>query len=126
MKLPQLKHYPLSYATGCIVVLLSVMPFNEMPDLADVPLADKWTHMVMYGGLSFIAWTEHLWRHKTLDIQRAAIFAYIAPVVLGGLMELVQATLPYRSCDVWDFVANTIGATLISIIGLIVGIKREK
>lgn len=125
MKLPSLRKYPLSFVTGGFVVLLSVLPFDERPDFADFPLADKWTHMVMYGGLALVIWGEYLWRHRKPNIQRAVMFGYLAPVALGATMELVQGLLPYRSCDIWDFIANTLGATLTTLLGLICAMRKR-
>lgn len=43
---------------------------------------------------------------------RVAVYGGLVSVALGGLLELYQATLPHRSADVWDFVADSIGAGL--------------
>ncbi len=122
-KLPKIKKYPLSYACAVFVVALSVMPFDELPDITDVPLMDKWTHMVMYGGLSLIAWCEHLWHHHYPECRRAMFFAYVCPVMLGVSMELVQWPLPYRSAEFLDVIANTTGATLTSICGVLYAMR---
>ena len=44
------KRYPLT--TVCVIVIwvLCLMPIPETP-LSHVRLIDKWTHLVMYGGL---------------------------------------------------------------------------
>lgn len=113
------RRYPLSVLTACVVVFLSTFKFGDLPELADVPLADKWTHGVMYGGLSAVVWWEYLRQHIRVRLLPSVAGAWLIPVLLGGLMELVQGLLPYRSCDVWDFVANSIGAILATAIALI-------
>lgn len=121
--IPNPKRYPLSYICGLVIILLSVLPFEERPELSDIPLLDKWTHMVMYGGLSLVAWSEHMWHHHKPYPRRAVLFGYVYPVLLGVVMELVQWRLPYRSCEFMDMIANTTGATITSIFGLLIAMR---
>lgn len=121
--IPSPKKYPLSYICVFIIILLSVLPFEERPELGDIPLLDKWTHMVMYGGLSLVAWSEHMWHHHQPYPRRAVLFGYVCPVLLGVVMELVQWPLAYRSCEFMDMIANTTGATITSLIGLIIAMR---
>lgn len=39
-----------------------------------------------------------------------ALRAALVAMFLGGLLEIYQAALPHRSADIWDFVADSIGA----------------
>jgi VanZ family protein len=43
---------------------------------------------------------------------RVAVAGGLVSAALGGLLELYQATLPHRSADIWDFVADALGAGL--------------
>ena len=47
-----LRRYPLALLVAVAIVLLSVLPIPDMKVGVEVPLADKWTHMVMYGVLT--------------------------------------------------------------------------
>ena len=63
----------------------------EELDLSEVAFADKWTHMVMYGGTASVMWWEHLRRHRRPSWLRLLLFAGVGLIVLGGVMELFQA-----------------------------------
>ena len=52
-----IKDHALSLLLTLVIVFLSLYPFGPIELAADVPLADKWTHMVMYAALSLaMAW----------------------------------------------------------------------
>jgi len=55
--------------------------------------------------------------------------AFLAPVAMGGMVELAQAycTAGHRSGDWLDFLANSLGVVLGTFLGLILmGIKNRK
>lgn len=101
-------------ATLCILVL-SLVPIPEMPEMETVPLADKWAHFLMYGGLLMAVWLDWI-RNGVRPTMWNAVVAVVFGVALGGLIELIQ---PYvmRSCEVLDFVADSIGAVLGCLVG---------
>lgn len=125
-----IKKYPFSIVVAITITIISLFPFPEVKMIEDVPLADKWTHMVMYGVLSFVIWAEYLHKHQEIRYKTLLLFGFIAPIFMGGTLELMQAYLTTcRSGDWLDFVANSIGATLNLIIGrsvLVPWFKRMK
>lgn len=119
MLLKYLRRYPLALCVACVIVVLSVYPFPEMPELEDVPLADKWTHMVMYGGLCAVVWAEYLRSHSKVDVLRVTVFGLLCPIAFSGVLELVQEYLTVsRSGDWYDLLANSAGAFAAYIIGM--------
>ena len=119
MQIKYLRHYPLSTLTMLAIVVLSLIPFGEMPKLQDVPLIDKWTHIVMYAGLCSVVWLEYLRRHKTPDIGRLTLYALLCPIAASGMLELAQEYLTtYRSGEWLDLLANSIGAFLPYSLGI--------
>jgi len=117
MKASYLKRYPLSHLVTAAIIVLSLAPIPEMPQLPDVKLLDKWVHFVMYGGLCLIIWWEYLRQHCTTNWKRAAIGAIVLPIVLGGLLELGQAYLTTcRSGEWMDFVADSVGVLLAIVV----------
>ena len=113
-----MKRYPLSMAVTVVVWILSLMPIPETP-LSDVTMIDKWTHIVMYGGLSFTIWIEYLHEHKTANWRKLIVIGWLVPVLMGGLLELIQAncTNGVRNGDWLDFFADAVGSTLILCAG---------
>lgn len=119
-----IKTYPLGLLIALAIVALSLAPFPEIPAAEDIPLADKWTHMVMYGSLTLIIWIQYLRSHQKTNWVKLVIGGILAPAAWGGLMELAQAYLTtYRSGDWLDFIANCIGVAIAAILGL--GIQRH-
>jgi len=115
-----LRRYPLALLVALAIVLLSVLPIPDVKVGVQVPLADKWTHMVMYGVLTLVIWFEYCRSHRQLSAGRLLLFAFLGPVVMGGALELVQAYLTTcRSGEWMDFAANTIGVCLGTVGGLL-------
>ena len=108
-----LKEYIWTTLATAGIVVLSTIPIPENPPLGDVPLMDKWVHMVMYGGLVFVMWIDHVVRNKRTFSWTARIIMLLYAITLGGAMELVQAYLTTcRSGDWIDFEADAVGALL--------------
>lgn len=113
-----LKRYPLSLLTALIIVILSLMPFPEIKMVENVPLADKWTHMVMYGGFCSVLWFEYYRLHNHAAFRRTLLLAILAPIVMSGTLELMQEYLTTSRSGEWmDLLANTIGVLLGALIG---------
>ncbi len=119
MKLNRNTPYLLSTITSFAIIIISLIPIPEVKPLHEVPLADKWVHFVMYGGLALCLWFDWYMKNGTDRLQPISLLiAFVYPIVLGGLMELGQAYLTTcRSGDMIDFYANTIGAFLGLVLG---------
>ena len=111
--------YPVSCILIAIIWIICIIPIPETP-LSDVKIIDKWTHLAMYGALCISIWAEYLRRHQIIDKGKLFIGGVIAPILMGGLVELTQAycTGGNRSGDWLDFAANGIGV----MAGLIAGV----
>lgn len=109
--------------TGSIAVLIWVLCLVPIPDnpLGQVRLIDKWTHFVMYGGLCSVMWVEYARRHASIEWKHAFWWLFAAPLLMGGLVEIVQATCTggRRSGDWLDFAADGIGVLLGQLIGIL-------
>lgn len=107
--------------------ILSLAPMPEIKMAQQVPLADKWVHMVMYGVLSMAFWIEHLHKHATPSYKRLFIGGMVIPVVMGGTMELMQAHLTTcRSGEMLDFIANSIGVLIACSLGTVFLFIRKR
>lgn len=77
--------------------------------VAGIPL-DKWLHALAYAGLATtLAYASVPERGRRL---RVLVGVVLLAAGYGLGIELVQATLPYRSFDLLDALANTVGATV--------------
>lgn len=121
--------YPLSAALIVAIWVMCLTPWIPETPLNDVSLIDKWTHLVMYGTLTAVIWWEYLQQHPQPESRRLLLLAFLAPVAMGGMVELAQAycTAGHRSGDWLDFLANSLGVVLGTFLGLILmGIKNRK
>lgn len=96
--------------------------------LDNVAFIDKWVHIVMYAGTCMTIWIEYLRHHKTPERMKLIVWAWLAPVIMSGLIEILQenCTGGRRSGDWIDFVANATGATLAAVIGILLARFRSR
>ena len=83
------------------VVVLSLMPIEV--DLSEG--RDKWSHLIAYGGLMF--WFGWLYPKAMRQFQIA-----LALIAMGVALEFLQRETGYRSFDLADMAANSVGVLL--------------
>ncbi|MEE1003744.1 MAG: VanZ family protein [Bacteroidaceae bacterium] len=120
MLLLYFRRYPITFLLAFAIVLLSLLPIPDVRMPVKVPLVDKWTHMVMYGVLTLVIWLEYIRAHRQMRGLRLLLLAFLAPIAMGGALELMQAYLTTCRSGEWlDFVANSIGAVVGAGCGLL-------
>lgn len=106
------RYYPLTLLAVIVTATVCLMPIPE-PPLGDVPFMDKWTHMVLFGGIASVALFE-LAMNRGLHTSWRWTFPVLA-ALYGGLIEVMQAFLTStRSGDWWDFLADVVGVAVIA------------
>lgn len=113
------KYYPLSILITAVVIFLSLSDFSHMK-IDQFNLSDKVVHGIMYAGMASVFWFEYLINGRcTLSAIKVLVWLILAPILLGGLLEIMQEHLTdYRSGDWFDFVADIAGVVLAAAIGL--------
>jgi VanZ family protein len=91
---------------------------SSVPKITLFPHADKIAHIGMYFIMSVLLWWEFCRNHKKyIDTRHAWIGAFLLPLLLSGVVELLQEyCTTYRGGDWLDFLANATGVTLASSI----------
>lgn len=114
------RKYPLSILCFLLVWYLSFFTPPET-ELKEVPFIDKWVHIIMYGGTCTVLWIEYLRQHASLDKRKLFCWAWLAPIVMSGIIELLQeyCTNHRRSGDWLDLAANSTGVTFAAVVGLL-------
>ena len=113
-----LKKYPISLAIIAIVIYLSFFKPPSL-DVGKIPNLDKLAHICMYGGVSGMLWIEFLLNHRRYEdvLWHAWIGAVLCPIAMSGIIEILQEyCTTYRGGDWLDFLANTIGGTLATLV----------
>ena len=90
------------WAMVAAIVWLSLTP---VPPKVDFQQSDKVGHLLGYGALMF-------WFSKLYLATRARILYGIAFVAMGITLELLQGHFGYRTYEVLDMYANTLGVLL--------------
>lgn len=115
-----LHSYPLSALCVVAIWYLSIWFIPPETPLNGVAFIDKWTHFAMYGGTCSVVWYEYIRSHERLDARRLFLLAWLAPVLMSGVLELVQAYCTTNRSGEWlDFAANATGCTLGAAVGLV-------
>lgn len=127
MLLLYFRRYPITFLLAFAIVLLSLLPVPDVRVTVEVPLMDKWAHMVMYGVLTLVIWLEYIRAHRQMRGRRLLLLAFLAPIAMGGVLELMQAYLTTCRSGEWlDFVANSIGAVVGAGCGLLASRLGER
>jgi VanZ family protein len=95
------------YAAAIFVV----SSLSQVPALPGQP-SDKTLHTLAYSGLALVlirALSRAAWRGVTTT---SLLAAFALTVLYGCTDELHQSFVPGRTSDVWDVVADTVGALL--------------
>lgn len=109
------RRYPFSVACIVLVWLLSLTPFFPETPFDNVQFIDKWVHLVMYGGTTVVIWWEYRRCHRNQSFcsRRLILWGILAPILMGGLLELLQTyATTTRNGDWVDFAANTLGVVI--------------
>ena len=114
------RKYPFSLLCVLLICVLSLTPFFPETPFDNVQFIDKWTHLVMYGGTCSVIWMEYLRSHHRIEWCKVILLALVGMILLGGLMELLQAYCTTTRSGEWlDFWADTVGVLLGNGVGLI-------
>lgn len=115
-----IKKYPFSLLVIFAVLYLSFFkPPQVDEDLPLFPGLDKLVHLCMYLGMSGVLWWEfyRAHRYERPPMHHAWIGAFVCPILLSGLIELLQAyATEHRGGEWLDFVANVAGVLLASFV----------
>jgi len=91
-----------------LILFACFIPGKEIPDL-HMPLADKWTHFILFGVFTLLCMLSNPTLH-----WRRLLRVFLAGCILGWLVEELQGLLSFlgRSKDMMDMLADALGALL--------------
>lgn len=99
-----------------VILVLTLTPGNELPQIKTFFGFDKLVHAVMFGALSCL-FVLNFSRATGRVTARAIILTAVISSALGALIEVAQHNyIPGRSGDFPDAVADAIGAIAIPLI----------
>lgn len=105
------------------ILLLCLLDFNSVPEVKQewfgIP-TDKIVHFIMFFPfpiLMTMVFGKTGWKLKTFLIFITV--TVVAGALAGGIIELLQAETGYRSCDINDFRADSLGVASGAILTVI-------
>ena len=84
---------------------------RELPELGFVP-TDKLLHAAVFGGLAVLLARAVRFSVAYISTAKCLWLGALGSSLVGALLEVCQAFVPYRSADVLDWVADSVGAAL--------------
>ena len=112
-----LKNIVLAIAILYSVALLTVslVSLEDVPDLG-LSFSDKIFHFIAYALMTFL-WFLAIKINTTYTVKKSIVISAILSIAFGFLIEVLQDKLTtYRTLDLYDVAANTIGVLLAVIV----------
>ena len=111
--------YKFTFVTCLVILILSVMPTSELPKI-NIRFADKIVHILLYFMLGIAVFMDFFINERRISVRFKRIAGVMLFVVFfGGIIEIIQYFIPYRTASFYDFFANFIGGILAVIFVLI-------
>jgi VanZ family protein len=76
------------------------------------PAKDKLLHLIAYAALAWLAWQTV----KAWSLRHPGEWAWLYAAGYGATDEWHQYFVPGRQCDLWDWVADAVGAAMVILV----------
>jgi len=97
---------------SAIIFYTGLIRIGALPEVGFVA-TDKLLHALVFGGLAFLCLRAARSVLPQLGLVKRLSVSLLASSFVGALLEICQWFTTYRSADVMDWIADTIGATLM-------------
>ena len=105
------KAYKYTIACALLILLAILTPGEDIPSVG-IPNLDKVVHLGMFGCLTLCFHMEGYKKQK-----KGILFMPIVIVEIYAILtELLQMLIPGRSCSMLDFLADSLGVLLASLV----------
>lgn len=102
------------------IMLLCGIPGRDIPHISFLEILsfDKWVHAGVFAVLVIFAIRGFRLQNKFSEIKKQAVFCAVGfSIAYGGILEILQGTLfQDRAADFYDFLANTFGCFVATLI----------
>lgn len=100
-----------------VIFLLMILPKSEIPNqgLFGIKHLDKLVHAILFGFFVWF-WFGYLQKSSGRKGPQLSWRLLALAVAYGTAMEFVQHYFTDRDFDIWDIVADTLGALLVTVV----------
>jgi glycopeptide antibiotics resistance protein len=102
-----------------MILFLTLTPGHAMPDLSiwDLLSFDRFAHLFVFGILVLLMTVGFTKQYSSLFLRfNAAKLSFFFSLLFSVLIEFGQATIPGRTMEINDFIANTSGCITGSLL----------
>lgn len=111
--------YTVALAAVCLIRL------NNLPNIG-VSFGDKIFHLLAYLVLTFLWVNTFIYKFKIKKVS-AIVYGGVFCIAFGIIIEVLQGSVTsYRSSDIYDVVANTLGVLVMVLIFVIINLVTIK
>lgn len=115
-RMSRVPEFLLSVIGIALLLLLTLLPGEELPDAPQIPLIDKWAHILAFGLVSTALLFDFGRRRERIS-WHMFVATGITVTALGIVIEWLQDWMAIgRSADIMDVVADAIGAFFIPLL----------
>jgi VanZ family protein len=110
-----LRHFVPAIIWFIVIFVLCAMPGKDIPHVSwlEVLAFDKWVHAGIFFVLSVLIMRAVKLTRFNIEHFKTVIVALAFCIPYGGLLEIMQGTMfADRSADLYDFIANSVGAII--------------
>lgn len=96
---------------GFLIFYACLAPVSDLDPGWEIEISDKLVHFILYFSWTILLYFASSRGYRRPIKKRKALVYWLAAVVLGGLIELLQSWMGLgRSADLLDALANSAGA----------------
>ncbi len=112
-------------AWACGILVATSVPTNRIVLPAGFAIRDDWVHFAMYMPLAFLVFRAIGATWPELTVGRRFLNALLICSLFGGLDELHQHPIPGRTCDIYDWMADSLGVLVAISIAAVAAFRRN-
>lgn len=107
-----IKNYKFTLLSMVLILIAVLMPADDVPSVS-IPHMDKLVHAGMFAFLTLCFYGEYFFEKRKMP---PLFFSWILLEVFAITTEVLQYLAEGRSCDIKDFLADTLGIIIVIVI----------
>jgi VanZ family protein len=106
-----------AYAYVVLIFVLGSLKISA-PIPRDLNFGDKYQHCIAFALLEILICRAVRFTRPAFAPSRAHLFAVVISSLVGAGLEVWQSFIPYRSSELLDWIADSVGALIAAVVAL--------